>query len=127
MTGFDHQRVSQAIGAALGGPDGVGVVLRAFCGVPGVLLAPARRGIFRSQPQQVQIGEWRYEVTGDERLRAAHVVHGIVLAEEVLPAGSVGGHVARALGQLVAGYGPTIVPNIEAALEVLETSAGPLT
>lgn len=125
MTAFDHERVSQAVGAALAGPGGVGVVLRVFCGVPGVILAPARRGIFRSRPQHVLIGDWRYEVTDDGRLRAAHVVNGIVLADEVLAAGTVGSHLARALGQLVAGYGPTIVPNIDAALEVLETSAGP--
>ena len=37
-------------------------------------------------------------------------------------AGAVGPHIARALAQLVSGYGPTILPNIDAALEVLETA-----
>ncbi|OBG59896.1 DUF5073 family protein [Mycobacterium sp. E3339] len=123
MTTLDHQRVGQAVGAALAGPGGVGLVLRVFCGVPGVVLVPARRGFFRSQPERVQIGDWRYEVTADGRLSAAHVVNGIVLAEEVLAAGAVGPHIARALGQLVNSYGPTIMPNVDAALEVLE--AGP--
>ncbi|WP_055402160.1 MULTISPECIES: DUF5073 family protein [unclassified Mycobacterium] len=123
MTTLDHQRVGQVIGAALAGPGGVGLVLRVFCGVPGVILVPARRGFFRSQPERVQIGDWRYEVTADGRLSAAHVVNGIVLAEEVLAAGAVGPHIARALGQLVNSYGPTIMPNVDAALEVLE--AGP--
>lgn len=125
MTGFDHDRVSRVIGAALAGPGGVGLVLRVFCGVPGVILVPARRGFFRSQPERIQIGDWRYEVTVDGRLSAAHLVNGIVLAEEVLAAGTVGPHIARALGQVVSSYGPTIIPNVDAALEVLETGTGP--
>jgi len=125
MTGFDHERISRVIGAALAGPGGVGLVVRVFCGVPGVILTPARRGFFRSQPERIQIGDWRYELTADGRLSAAHVVNGIVLAEDVLAAGAVGPHVARALGQVVDSYGPTIVPNIDAALEVLEAGAGP--
>jgi hypothetical protein len=125
MTGLDHERVSRAVGSALSGPGGVALVVKVFCGVPGVILAPARRGLFRSQPERVQIGDWRYEVAADGRLSAAHVVNGVVIAEETLAAGAVGPHIARALGQLVSGYGPTIVPNIEAALEVLESGAGP--
>lgn len=123
MTGFDGERVSRAIGAALSGPGGVGMVVRVFCGIPGVVLTPARRGIFRSQPERIQIGDWRYELTPDGRLGAAHVVGGIALAEEVLAAAAVGPHIARALGQVVAHYGPTIMPNIDAALELLETGA----
>jgi len=124
MGGFDQDRVSRAIGAALAGPGGVGLVIRVFCGVPGVILTPARRGFFRSQPERVQIGDWRYELTADGRLSAAHVVNGIVLAEDVLAAGAVGPHIARALERVVSSYGPTIVPNIDAALEALETGAG---
>ncbi|ORV87537.1 hypothetical protein AWC11_01300 [Mycobacterium interjectum] len=122
MTAFDHERVSHAIGSALAGPGGVALVVKVFCSVPGVVLVPARRGFFRSQPERIQIGDWRYELTADGRLSAAHVVNDIVLAEEVLAAGAVGPHVARALGQLVSSYGPTIVPNIDAALEVLESA-----
>lgn len=122
MTGFDHERASRAIGAALAGPGGVGQVVRVFCGVPGVILTPARRGFFRSQPERVQIGDWRYELTVDGRLRAAHVVNGIVLAEDALAAGAVGPHIARSLQQVVSSYGPTIIPNIDAAVEVLEAA-----
>lgn len=122
MTSFDHERASRAIGAVLAGPGGVGQVVRVFCGVPGVILTPARRGLFRSQPERVQIGDWRYEVTADGRLSAGHVVNGIVLAEEVLPAGAVGPHIVRALAQVVGSYGPTIIPNIDAAVEVLEAA-----
>ena len=124
MTSYDHERVSRAVGAALAGPGGVGLVVKVFCGLPGVVLSPARRGIFRSQPERIQIGDWRYEVTRDGRLIAAHVVNGIVLAEEVIAAGAVGPHIARALGQVVSSYGPTVMPNINAALEALE-AAGP--
>jgi Domain of unknown function (DUF5073) len=100
-------------------------VVKVFCAVPGVILVPARRGFFRSQPERIHIGDWRYELTADGRLSAAHVVNGIVLAEEVLAAGAVGPHITRALGQVVSSYGPTIIPNIDAALEVLESGAGP--
>jgi hypothetical protein len=122
MTSFDHERASRAIAAALAGPAGVGQVVRVFCGVPGVILTPARRGFFRSQPERIQIGDWRYELTGDGRLSAAHVVNGIVLAEEALAAGAVGPHIARALQQVVSSYGPTIIPNVDAAVEVLEAA-----
>jgi hypothetical protein len=124
MTSFDHERASRAIGAALAGPGGVGQVVRVFCGVPGVILTPARRGFFRSQPERVQIGDWRYELTVDGRLSAAHLVNGIVLAEDALAAGAVGPHIVRALQQVVSSYGPTIVPNIDAAVEVLEAAPG---
>ncbi|ORV63652.1 hypothetical protein AWC03_04575 [Mycobacterium europaeum] len=125
MTGLDHDRVGRVVGTALAGPGGVGVVLKVFSGVPGVVVVPARRGFFRSQPERVQIGDWRYELTVDGRVSAAHVVNGIVLAEEVLAAGTVGPHIARALGQLVTRYGPTIMPNIDAALDVLDAGSGP--
>jgi hypothetical protein len=124
MTGFDHERVSRAVGSALAGPGGVALVVKVFCGVPGVTLVPARRGLFRNQPERIQIGDWRYELTADGRLSAAHVVNGIVLAEEVLAAGAVGPHIARALGQVVNSYGPTVMPNIDAALEMLESGLG---
>jgi len=125
MMSFDPDRVSRVVGAALAGPGGVGLVVKVFCGVPGVVLIPARRGFFRSQPERIQIDDWRYELTVDGRLGAAHLVNGVVLAEEVLAAGVVGPHIARALGQVVNSYGSTIVPNIDAALDVLETGAGP--
>jgi Domain of unknown function (DUF5073) len=125
LTVFDHERVSHAIGSALSGPGGVALVVKVFGGVPGVIVTPARRGLFRSQPERVQIADWRYEVSPDGRLAAAHVVNGVAIAEEVLAAGAVGPHIARALGQLVSGYGPTIIPNIDAALEALDTGSGP--
>ncbi|OBH47548.1 DUF5073 family protein [Mycobacterium mantenii] len=124
MTSFDPERVSRAVAAALAGPGGVGLVLKVFGGVPGVTVVPARRGIFRSRPEQVHIGDWRYEVTPAGHVSAAHVVKGIVLADEVLAAGAVAPHIARALGQVVHHHGPTILANIDAAVEALEAGSG---
>jgi Domain of unknown function (DUF5073) len=124
MAGFDPERVSGAVAAALAGPGGVALVVNVFAGLPGVVRTPARRGVFRSQPEKIQIGDWRYEVTNDGRLRAAHLVNGIVLAEDVLLADAVGPHIARALGQVAARYGAAILPNVDAAVEALNTSAG---
>jgi hypothetical protein len=124
MATFDAERVSRTVAGALPGPGGIALVINVFAGLPGVAHTPARRGVFRSQPAQLQIGDWRYEVTPDDRLRAAHVIGGIVIAEEVLLADEVGPHVARSLGQIVARYGSAVIPNIEAALDALSASAG---
>jgi hypothetical protein len=124
MAGLDPERVNRAVAAALAGPGGVALVVNVFAGLAGVVRTPARRGVFRSQPERIQIGDWRYEVTNDGRLRAAHLVNGIVLAEDVLLADAVGPHIARALGQVVARYGAAIMPNIDAAIEALNSSAG---
>jgi hypothetical protein len=124
MASFDQERVGRAVGSALTGPGGVDLVVKVFSGVPGVHLSPARRGLFRSQPERVQIGDWRYELTADGRLSVAHLVNGVVIAEEVLAAGAVGPHIARALGQAVTRYGPTIIPHIDAAVVALEAGAG---
>jgi hypothetical protein len=124
MATFDAERVSRAITGALTGPGGIGLVINVFAGLPGVAHTPARRGMFRSQPARIQIADWRYEVTADGRLSAAHVVNGIVIAEEILLADAVGPHIARSLGQVVARYGAATMPNIEAALDALSAGAG---
>lgn len=124
MVDFDIDRVSRTISAALSGPGGVGMVVRVFAGLPGVIHTPAKRGLFRSNPERIQIGDWRYEIAHDGRLLAAHLVNGIVIGEDILLADAVGPHIARALGQIVARYGATVIPNINAAVEVLGTSTG---
>jgi hypothetical protein len=124
VAGFYPERVSRAVALALARPGGVALVVNVFGGLAGVVRTPGRRGLFQSQPERIQIGDWRYEVTQDGRLRAAHVVGGIVIAEETLHAGSLGPHIARSLEQLVARHGATIVPNIDAAIHALNTSAG---
>jgi hypothetical protein len=42
----------------------------------------------------------------------------------VLLADAVGSHLARSLGQIVARYGPAVIPNIDAAVDALSASAG---
>jgi Domain of unknown function (DUF5073) len=122
MEGLDADEVSRVIAAALSGPGGVALVVNVFANVPGVIHSPARRGMFKSEPERIQIGDWRYELARDGRLRASHFVNGIVIAEEKLAAHAVGPHIAGALGQVVTHYGPGIVPNIEAAVEALRLS-----
>ena len=124
MTAFDAERVSRTVTGALSGPGGIALVINVFAGLPGVAHTPARRGMFRSQPARLQIGDWRYEVTPDDRLRAAHVVGDIVIGEELLLADAVGPHLARSLGQVVARYGAAVIPNIDAAVDALSAGAG---
>lgn len=126
MTGFDRVRVSRTVTAALSGPAGLASVVTVFRAVPGVVHTPARRGMFRSTPEQVRIGDWRYEIARDGRLCAAHVVNDIVIAEEVLDAAAVGPHVARSLEQMVSRYGSGICPQIDAAVDALAISIGEL-
>jgi hypothetical protein len=124
MADFDAERVSRTVSEALAGPGGIALVVNVFAGVPGVTHIAARRGILTSQPARLHIGDWRYEITRDGRLMAAHVVGGIVIGEEVLLANGVGPHLARSLGQLVARHGSAVVPNIEAAVDALSAGAG---
>ncbi len=99
-------------------------MVNVFAGLPGVVHTPARRGLFRSHPERIQIGDWRYEIAHDGRLLAGHMVNGVVIAEDILAADAVGPHIARALGQIVARYGATVIPNIDAAVEMLAASTG---
>jgi hypothetical protein len=124
MTGFDPERVSRTVTAALDGPGGVALVVKVFGGVTGVVHQPAKRGLLRREPERIQIGDWRYEVTHDGRLRAGHVVNSIVIAEDTLAAADVGPHIARALSQIVTRYGATVVPHVDAALDALAASTG---
>ena len=124
MAGLDSDEVSRVVTASLSGAGGVALVVNVFARVPGVIHVPARRGLFRSEPERIQIGDWRYELAKDGRLHGAHVVNGVVIAEETLAAGVVGPHVTRALEQVVTRYGETAVPSIQAAVEALRVSCG---
>jgi hypothetical protein len=124
MSGLDVGRVSRVVAGALSGPGGVALVVNVFAGLPGVIQTPAKRSVFRSEPDRILIGDWRYEVTRDGRLHACHVINGVVIAEETLAAGAVGPHLARALEQIVVRYGPATVGAIDAAVEALGASSG---
>ncbi|TSD99327.1 DUF5073 domain-containing protein [Skermania sp. ID1734] len=122
---FDQDHAAAVIGSAIQGAVGPAGVLGLFAVVPGAVRTPARRRWLGTEPERLQLADWRYEVTDDRRVRAAHVVHGIVLAEQVLAAGEVGPHLARALAAVSHQYGAEAAAQISAALEVLE--AGPIT
>jgi Domain of unknown function (DUF5073) len=124
MMGLDSDEVSRVVTASLSGAGGVALVVNVFAGLPGVDHTPERRGLFRSEPERILIGDWRYEVTKDGRLHVAHVVNDIVIAEETLTADVVGPHVTRALEQVVTRYGPATIPSINAAIEALRISCG---
>jgi hypothetical protein len=124
MADFDAERVSRTVSRALAGPGGIALILNVFGGVPGVTHVAARRGVFTSRPARLHIADWRYEVTRDGRLMAAHVVGGIVIGEEVLLADAVGPHLARSLGQLVARHGAAVVPHVDAAVDALSAGSG---
>ena len=61
MGDVDHEKVSRVITEALSGPGGVALVVNVFAGIPGVVHAPAKRGMFRSEPERILIGDWRYD------------------------------------------------------------------
>jgi hypothetical protein len=122
--GFDLAAVEQAVTAAVDGPGGVPLVVTVFAGVPGVVHTPARRGFLRSEPECVLIGDWRYTPARDGRLRASHVVNEIVIAEEMLAPHAIGGHVARALAQVVNRHGPQSAAGVDAAVEALRAGRG---
>ena len=124
MADFDAERVSRTVSRALAGPGGIALIINVFGGVPGVTHVAARRGVFTSRPARLHVADWRYEVTSDGRLMAAHVVGDIVIGEEVLLADAVGPHLARSLGQLVARHGAAVVPHIDAAVDALSAGSG---
>jgi hypothetical protein len=123
MSELDTERVSRVITETVNGPGGIALAVNVFVGIPGVVHAPAKRGMFRSEPERILIGDWRYEVARDGRLHAAHVVNGIVIAEETLAAGVVGSHVTRALAQIAARYGQAALPAIDAAVDALDAGS----
>jgi hypothetical protein len=49
MEGFDAERVSRTVSAALAGSGGIALVVNVFARIPGVAHTPARQGMFRSQ------------------------------------------------------------------------------
>jgi hypothetical protein len=123
-SGYDAQAAAAIISRAVGSPGGPGVLVAVMASLPAAAHTPARKGLFRSSPEQVQLGSWRYQVGADGRLQAAHVVGGIVLAEQPLSPDSAGGHVAAAIAEHIAGHGSQVHPYVESMLTVLDASAG---
>lgn len=117
--GFDAAASAAIISNALRLPGGADLVVGSLSRVPYAVATPARSGFFRSEPARVQFAEWRYQVVPPGRLSEAHVVQGIVLAEETLGMNEAGWRVARALRQHLLEYGPGVLPEVLATLEGL--------
>jgi hypothetical protein len=116
--------IPDTVGRALSSTGGADLVLAALARIPGTVHREARKTMFRSEPETVEIDRWRYKTLPDGRLSAAHVVGGIVLAEGPLGPADAGEHVARAVDALVAAHGARIVPEVVAAFAGLAAASG---
>lgn len=123
-SGYDAPYAAAVISRALDCPGGPGMLVAVMASLPAAAHTPARKGLFRSSPEQVQLGSWRYQVGPDGRLQASHVVGGIVLAEQPLSPDTAGEHVAAAIAEHIAGHGSQVRPYVESMLTVLDATAG---
>jgi hypothetical protein len=121
---YDAGAAAAVISRAVDSPGGPGMVVAVMASLPAAGHTPARKGRFRSSPEQVQLGSWRYQVGADGRLQASHVVGGIVLAEQALSPDTAGEHVAAAIAEHIAGHGSQVRPYVESMLTVLDVTAG---
>lgn len=123
LPGFDRAHCAAVVTRALQLPGGPELVTGSLSGVPGVVVARRRSGLFGAPSLSVQLAHWRYEPATPGRLAISRVVEGVVLAENVTPPNEAGAHVAMALSLLLAEYGPRILPDILALLEGLTVAA----
>ena len=124
MPGFDRAECAAVITRALQLPGGSELVTGSLSGIPGAVVGRRRSGLFGGSSVSVQFAQWRYEAESSGRLAIAHVVGGIVLAENVTPPAKAGAHVAMVLNQQLTEFGPRILPDILALLEGLAVAAG---
>jgi hypothetical protein len=122
---YDQAAAAAVLTRALGVLDGPALVLGSLAAIPGVLRTPERKGMFRSNAERLQVGEWRYEAARDGRILGAHVVGGIVLSELAYSPEAAGASMAAAIGQHLAAYGAQVLPAVESVLEGLAVAAGP--
>lgn len=120
---YDPAAAAGVIAAALALPGGAGLLVGVLARLPGTGYTAGRRSWLRSSPERVEVGEWRFSAADDHRLRAEHVVNGIVLAEQVLPAGSAAERVAGAVEKHLADHGSGVLPDVVAALAGLAAAA----
>jgi hypothetical protein len=120
---FDRAVCAQVVTRALQLPGGSELVTGLLGGVPGAILSRRRAGLFGASATKVQLADWRYEPGPNGRLAVAHVVGGIVIAENVMPPLEAGAHVAMVLSQQLTEYGPRILPDVLALVEGLEIAS----
>ncbi len=116
---FDRAHCARVVTRALQLPGGSELVTGSLCGVPGAIVRRRRR----TSKVDVQLANWRYEAEPSGRLTVAHVVGGIVVAENVMPPPEAGAHVAMVLSRHLSEYGPRMLPDILALLEGLTVAA----
>jgi hypothetical protein len=104
-------------------PGGAELVTTSLAQIPGAVVTRARSGVFRSSSASTQLGLWRYTPGGAGRITVAHVVGGIVLSEDTLPPAAAAPHITAAIGQHIADFGSSIVPDVVALLEGLAVAA----
>ena len=119
LPGYDAAECAAVITRALQLPGGPDLVVGSLSAIPYAVATPGRSGLFRSESARVQFAEWRFEAVPPNRLLQAHVVHGIVLAEETLSVTEAGWRVSRALRQHLLEYGAGILHDVLATLEGL--------
>ena len=123
--GYDAGAAAEVLGRVLRLTGGAELLVGSLAALPGAVRTAPRKGMFRSNAEQVLVGQWRYEVGPDGRLRAGHLVGGIVLAELTLPVDEAGPQVAAAIGQHIHDQGSQLVPAVLAVLAGLAVAAGP--
>ncbi len=121
---FSTATTAAVVTRALQTAGGADLVVGSLSGIPGCVATAGRSGRFRSEPPRVQLAQWRYQAVPPNRLAASHIVGGIVLAEETLSSTEAGWHVARALREHLAEFGPPALHDVLAALEGLAVASG---
>ena len=118
---FDRAHCARVVTRALQLPGGSELVTGSLVRTPGSD-RPSTATV-RPSAVNVQLADWRYEPEPSGRLAVAHVVHGNVVAENVMPPPEAGAHVAMVLSRQLSEYGPRVLPDILALLEGLTVAA----
>lgn len=121
--GYDPAAAVDVLDRALALPGGTDLVIGALAGLPYAGHTPARKRMFSTTPEQVQLGQWRFTAAADGRLLAAHVVAGIALSEERVDVDDAGARVAAAIGQYLAEQGVRQWPEVQAVLSGLAAAS----
>ncbi len=114
---------ASTVASALATRGGDALVLDTLRRVPQVRVVEVKTG-WRSSVTTWGLGDRRFRTSGDGRLVVEHEVHGVVLSTAVVSPAEGGEAVADALAGHVAQFGPSLLPELEAALAGLAAAAG---
>lgn len=121
---FDRAHCAAVVTSALQLAGGSELVTGSLGALPGAIVNRRRSGLLGGASLKVQLDEWRYEPGPTGRLAVAHVVGGVVVAENVMRPPEAGAHVAMVLSRQLNEHGPRMLPDILALLEGLAVAAG---